>query len=491
MIYQRIKETAQHTIIYGLGGILTQAVGFFLIPIYTRYLGTDEYGLLELFNIFSAILLAFFGMGLYSALFRSYYDYDDEENRICVIITCFYFILFALFVVLPPSLIFAYKFSTCIFGDARYTAFFQIIVCTGTLGALNRIPLATFRARKESKKFASLSFLYFLVRIGLILYFVVWLQRSIFGVLMGSLIGTGFSTVISIAVIVKNLRFRFSLLELRKLLRFGLPIIPTDLTVIILTLADRFYLKHYASLTEVGLYSLGYRFGMIVSVLLFTPLSLILPAMIFSLEKKDYAREFYAKLLTYIVFLGAFISLGISNISQDVLKIIATRAFWEAYKVVPLICLSYVLFGCRGMLGVGMLLTRRTEYLSLTMVIGAVANLVLNFILIPKYSMMGAAVATVISSFVILISRYPISNRLYRLSFEWWRIIKIVCCATILYLVGLMIVIDLIWLSVVVKTLLSLSFPFVLLLTKFYYASEKQKIAQVWDGVCHRMSLTR
>ena len=86
----RIRETVFHGVIYGFGQTLSSAVGFLLIPLYTQYLTPSDYGIIALLHISMTLVIAIFGLGLSTAIFRSYYDYDGAEERKMVVSTTFY-----------------------------------------------------------------------------------------------------------------------------------------------------------------------------------------------------------------------------------------------------------------------------------------------------------------------------------------------------------------------------------------------------------------
>ncbi len=91
-MFSQLFRLSKHSIVYGLGVAASQLVGFFLLPIYTRYLTPSDYGVLEIFGATGGILGIVFVMGLGSALFMSYFSYDDEENRKTVVSTTLIFL---------------------------------------------------------------------------------------------------------------------------------------------------------------------------------------------------------------------------------------------------------------------------------------------------------------------------------------------------------------------------------------------------------------
>ena len=450
-----------------------------MIPIYTRYLTPSDYGLLALLGVVGSILSSTIRMGLGSALFRSYYDYDDEEKRRMVVSTTFFCILLISVVSAGILLPFSKQLAAIILKGDKYAKFIFLVVLNTCIGSLNGISFAVFRAKKESKKYAAISVLSFILGATLNIYFVVVLKQGVWGIIVAGFISGVISTIVLYSFIWRELKFIFNLEETNKLLSFGIPLVPTDLAAWVLTMADRFFLDHYSTRAEVGLYSLGYKFGSLIHILIVNPFSLISPVMIYSEEKSKDAPEFYAKLTTYFIFVGLFMSLGISALAQDVLRLMAAKPFWSAYTVAPLICLSYVVYGSRGLLSVGIGLKRKTKYFPPMYLGAAGVNIVLNFLFIPKYGMMGAAVATLLSYLSMIPIRYYVGRKFFRVDYEWMRIVKMIIVAILLYAISILVFFQTIWLSILVRGLIAVSFPFVLFVIGFYQDAEKRKIKEI------------
>lgn len=412
-MFKQLLRLSKHSVIYGLGVAASQIVGFFLLPLYTRYLTPSDYGVLEIFGVTQGILGIIFIMGLGSALFMSYFSCDDEESRKKVVSTTLIFLTATSLCFTLVLIALASNFSRLLFDSTQYTFYFRVIFLTLFFDAAIMIPLAVFRAREESKKYAILSLARIVVSIGLNIYFIVVLGKGVLGILESGLITAALLYCILVPSIIKNTGLRFSVTDLKKMLGFGLPLVPAGLGAWIMTLADRFFLQFLSTPHELGLYSLGYKFGMVVQGLIVGPFTLAWAPFLWSVAKEKNAKEIYSSVLTYFVLVGMFAALVLSVLSREVLMVMATPPFYGAYKVIPLIALSYVLYGCYFVLAAGLNLERKTKYLPFIVAVGAIINLGLNYLLIPSYGMMGAAVATVISYLILPIGSYFVSLRFY------------------------------------------------------------------------------
>ncbi len=483
-MFDQFKRVFKHSAIYGGGALLGNIASFFLIPVYTRYLGVDEYGVLATARIVASILTIIFGLGIGSALFRFYFDYDDLEDRKAVVSTAFILLvivssLLTSLLIITSSLLSPLIFASDkypLFAKSDYSLFLKLVALAVAFETVLKVPLAVLRAREESKRYTFLSVLKLILSLLLIIYLVAYLRKGVSGVLWGELIAPALLCLFIIPFLFKDIKLTLSLEDLKGMLKFGLPLIPAALASWILTLSDRFFLQRMTDLSEVGLYSLGYQFGRLMAILVSGPFSLTWPTIMFSIAKRDDAPQIYSRLMTYFVLLAGFICLGISLLAKEIIRIMALNpSYWSAYRVVGLIAISYLLYGTVSILSVGVNLKRKTIYYPLIMIIAAISNLILNFILIPEYGMIGAAVATVLSYFIMALMMFLISGRFYYVSYELIRITKIIAVGLAIYIIGLYPLSSSLALSVIYKILLLMLYPLLLYITGFFTAEEKRR----------------
>ena len=479
-LFEKFKETGKHGIIFGIGGVLQKTIAFFLLPIYTTRLAAAEYGALGLLTTTGSILSTIFLMGINYGLFRSYFDYKDDENRKKVISSAFFMILASNLILLFFGLVFSKQISHLIFGSYEYNYHFILITIITVLEIFNVIPSAVLQAKKKSVVFISFQVIFLLIRLGLIIYLIIGKGIGIMGVLIGNL-AVGFLSFIAYYFYIrKEFVARFVKSEAISMLKVGLPLIPSNLSVFIFNSIDRYFLNYYTNLSEVGLYNLAYNFGNLVTVLFATPMALIWPAMFLSVKDHKNVKEFYTRALTYSSMIAFFIFLGIALLSEEAIKIFANEEYWAAYTVIPIIVLTYVIWSLRKSILVGVILKKKTLAQASIFLIGALINIGLNFLLIPGYGMMGAAISTIISYIIIMIILVIYCRRLMEVNFEWSRIIKIFLATSIIFCAGYFINIENIAASIFFKVLIIIFYPFLLYLLRFYKDSEIDRFKKVF-----------
>lgn len=480
------RETIKHGLTYGIGQILSRAIGFLLIPLYTNYLSPSEFGVLSLLIISASVALMLFSMGLTSALFRSYFDYKDEESRAKVISTVFYILLFTSAILSLAGYFSSPFLSKLILGSFEYTKYFQFIFFTSSLKIITQFALTVYRVKKLSKKYAIFSVLFFIIRLVLTILFVAVAKKGVWGVIIADFLVSILSAVILLLSIKEHIIRFFYKREVGKSLSFGLPLVPQNLSGFLLAGASSYFLKYFSTVAIVGIYNIGYKLGMIVNILLVFPLAMIWNPMMLSIKDKDYCDQYYAKALTYFIFIGVFVVIGLSLLSKDILHLIAKESFWDAYRIVPLIASSYLLFGIARIFDVGIPIKRKTHYSAIAFITAAIFNLFLNWLLIPRYGIIGAALATFLSFLLVVGTKYPLNRILYRIEYEWKRISKIVIAGCFLYFLGIQIETGIIWGNIVLKFILVLLYPVLLVPLKFYEDEERSKVRKICRSLLFR-----
>jgi O-antigen/teichoic acid export membrane protein len=285
------------------------------------------------------------------------------------------------------------------------------------LSFLIYVPLAFIQVQKKSGHFVIINALKLAIQLFLNILFVVYLGKGVLGVLYSTFIASVITGVVLATYTFSKVRYRFSWKMAGKLFKFGYPFVFSGLGAFILTYSDRYFLKYYAQLSSVGIYSLGYKFGFLLAMFPVRPLFNIWMVQRFEIiTQKDYERTFN-QFLSWFVILTLSVGLVISLFSGNVLRVMAAPSFWEAYKIVPIIVLAYFFQACTDYFNFGILYSGRTKHMAYGTILSAAVIIILSFLLIPRYGIYGAAWATLISFFVRLSYVYAVSQRLFRIHY--------------------------------------------------------------------------
>jgi O-antigen/teichoic acid export membrane protein len=338
----------------------------------------------------------------------------------------------------------------------------------------------------RSARYSALNIAALAVQLGLISYFVLFVEASVKSVLIGRLGGTIFEAALFFWAVRSELTLAFSLSETRKMLSFGLPLVAGQLLATLFVMVDRFFLEGYGKLRDVGVYSISNSIVSVVAVLVTLPFNQVWTVMRFSVMDEEGAEAYYSRVLTYVVLVSMYLTLCVSAVAGDALMLKAQRSYWAAGSIIPLLGFAAVLDCASGVLNVGITLKKRTIFSPLVTGGALVANLGMNFMLIPRFGIMGATVSTLLSYLIFCGLRFWASNLFIKINYEWRRVLTAASAGAVMiaafYLVDYLRGSDAshatIYASILAKGLLALSFPLQLHLLRFYQDGELQRVAR-------------
>ncbi|KPJ69807.1 hypothetical protein AMJ44_02205 [candidate division WOR-1 bacterium DG_54_3] len=475
-IETQLKNFLKHALTYASGDLLRKVVGFLMIPIYTRYLMTTGYGVLEIMDSTVTVIALFWGLRISSAVVRFYYEYDEEKEKQEVISTALIAIFItAIFLVIISQCI-SDKVSYLIFDTPYYEKYFKIAFVTLALSLICGVPESSLIAGKRSMFYTCINVFVFVSYLSLNIFFVVFAKKGILGILYSSLITKSAYTIFLCFWFLVNHKVSFSFNKLKNMIKYGLPLLPASIGMFILNYSDRFILQKLTTSAEVGIYALGYKLAFMLAFLVIEPVKRILDPQMFDISRESNGRDTMSKMFTYLVLILVFCGLGLASFAKPAINIMATPAFYPAVKAIPFILLGYILMGASTFFQSALMITKRTHYIGLSVILAAITNPIFNLLLIPKYGAMGAAYSTAISFLSMLVIVYYFSQKSYHIDCEWSRILKIVTCGLFLFFLDQIIAAEKTFVSIIYKLFLLGSFPILLYFLNFFTGEEMHSI---------------
>ena len=476
-MFKDIRNVTKHSSIYLLGNFISKIIGLILLPLYTKLIIVEAYGIYAIFEATIQFGEGILHLGLSQSLFRwlSLKEFKKRRGNILFSVTSF---LFAIsFILFAFTFLAKNPLSKLFFHNLNFSHFFPIVALIIALKLLNRIPLTLIRFEEKSVLFITVTILRFVLQLITTIYFVAYMRMGIIGIFYGQLIGEITAALGLFGYMVKKMKVKLEVGILREMIGFGFPLTFSGFSSRILNMGDRYILGFLTNMGVVGIYSLGYKFANLIDTLIIRSFRTAFIPLAWKKVKEDNSKKFYAKLLTYYIFIVFWISLFIAVYAKGIIHTIALRkSYWDAYKIVAIVVLAISIKGSFSILKMGLQFTQKTKYIAYIVLSGAALNVVLNFILIPSLGMYGAALATLISFIYIALLGYIISNRFYPLKFEWFRITKIFIVTLILYFLSYLFNPLPTWGRILTKLVLISSYPFCLYLLNFYEKMEKYRL---------------
>lgn len=421
-----VKTLGRHSLTYGLATVLSRVAGFFMIPLYTHYLGPNDYGILQLVGITIEAIGIVLGFGVAGAVYRYYFETKDPDQQKIVMSTAFLgvpFIAFAGFGLFATQ---SALLASLALESAGQWHYIVIALITLWFNQILELVSTYLRVKEQSTQVLLLSVSKLVVSLSLNIYFVAIAQIGVIGIFLSNMIAGGIFAICLYPVLLHKIGFSFSWPLARKMLRFGLPITPANLASLVVNTSDRFFLKAFQSLTEVGIYSLGYRLGSMVFYFVRVPFMQIWEPRRYLLFRDGASPEIFAKIATYFWGLMCFVGIAISILIKDVIKILSPAEYWFAAAIAPAVVLCYIIYAMDMHMGFGILVKKKTEYWTYVNLSVAALNLLLNYWWIGHYGMWGAVAATFVSVCLKIMGLHFISQKLFAIPFEWLRMAVII-----------------------------------------------------------------
>jgi O-antigen/teichoic acid export membrane protein len=473
MIGAQLRRLAKHSAIYGLGGLVSRILAVLLLPLYTSYLSPTDYGRVETLVALTAILVTLLRAGISNAFFRFYFDSDDRDERVTVLRTAFWFTIATSTLGLALGWSFA-PWIADLLNLGRDQDGLVRAAFVGLWAQMNYEQLtALFRVEERSAAFVAASLANVVLTIATTVALVVVFDQGPLGVIVGNFTGTLLVYVALLGYRREQLGLEFDRELLRRMNRFGLPLVPSGLALWALNFSDRFFLAHIAGQDDVGRYSLGVRIASAM-VLLLVAFRTAWPAFAYSIDDDREARRTYGFVLTYLLFVACWLSLALGVLAPWLVRVLARDdAFWEGADVVAPLAFAGALWGAYTVVSIGIGRLKRTQFNWVITGSAAALDVVLNLLLIPPYGIRGAAAAALTAFALMFVAMAVYAQRLYPVPYQWRRVTTVLGTAAALTVAGR--IVD----RLDVAIALVLAYPLVLFALGFYLPFERARLVRV------------
>ncbi len=426
---EKLKQLSKETAIYGVSTMVGRFINFLLVPLYTNIFLPSEYGIVT--NLYALIafmnIIFIYGMDSAYLKFGSISDDDLSKDRFSTP-----FISVIIVAVIFGLLLSSLRNSVGSFLDipSKYYYLIIYVAIVLTLDATTSLPFIKLRIERKAKKFATFKILNILLNVVFNLILILKLKFGIEAIFISNAIASFSSLVLLFPTIIKSIHIEVAKKYLKRLLKFGLPILPAGIALMIVQIADVPILTHLTNFKTVGIYRANYRLG--IFMMLFVSMFQYAWQPFFLQESKEKnAKQLFSKVLTYFTLIGSIILITLSLFLDNIVKIeilhrpIIGSAYWSGLSIVPIILLGYLFNGIYVIFNAGLYITEKSKYFPFITGLGAVVNVAANLFLIPIWGITGAALATLFAYLAIAIGFYFVTQRVYKIHYEYWKIAKI------------------------------------------------------------------
>ncbi len=420
-----LKSLFHDSILYTLSTVLTRGISFILLPVYTQALSPEEFGLLDYFVAMGAIASIVITLEIVQGLARYIPEsLEDEKKKRDYASTCMWFVLGAYAAMLVLILIFSSQLAGLLLNSPEKANLVELAGWSYLIaGALN-IFHGQLRWELRAAMSALLSLLSALLIVACTVILVVWLRLGVRGALLAQIIGGLLALLPSIYLTRSSFDFRFDGISLRQMLAYSTLLIPSSLGVVISLYFDRIVIKELMSLSDVGIYAVGQKISSVVALAIVGFRSALSP-LIYANHARNSTPGDLAKIFRVFCAVALAITLCISTFAREIVELFSAEAFYGAARVVPLQIFS-VMLSNMYIFAPGLEISRKTGIISAINITSALLVLLLNYLLIPLFGIVGAALSSLLAFGVSFIFYMYVSQRLYPVPHDWFVIAKLI-----------------------------------------------------------------
>ncbi len=400
--------------LYTFSSLLTKGVSLLLLPFYTTYFEPSDNGIIDILLVFGAFLNAIVclqlnqGLGRYVA--EPSYDHDRKRDLASTVI---WFVAGAYIIVCGLIVLFPGIFIRMLSNEeiTISTNTFRLSIVSIAVNAMFYLLGVYMRFLRKSVEFAVMSFTHAILNIALTLWFVLVFDSGINGIYYASIIVAPMIVAVQFYMIRRELTAKFKSHLLGKALQFSFPLVPASISYMVLDFIDRIYIKEFLSFADEGVYTIGAKFASGISIII-VGFSAALAPLIYERHKDEYTLHQLGRMFRLFIAIGSGGVLLLSLFSYECLYIFTQPEYFAAGEIMPILYTSILITGL-GMFSPGLHIREKTKTVALLVIVSALLNVGLNYLLISEFKLPGAASATLISVFVNNFSLFVMSRKYY------------------------------------------------------------------------------
>lgn len=434
----RTKQFIENMLVYGLGSVISKIVPLIMLPIITRLMpSTFYYGLNDISNIIISFGSALALMGMYDAMFRMFFEKEDDEFKKEICSSAFYFVMVTSIIIFILLLILRGYCSVLFFNSYKYSNLLIISALTILIGSTNSIIAAPTRMLNKKKIFLITNtvtpIISYSISVPLLLKHFYVMALPIAGLISSV-------TMLIVFYLLNSEWFqikRVNINTIKLMLKIGLPLLPNFLIYWIFNSCDRLMIAKYLGNGQVGIYGVGARVASI-SQFIYTAFAGGWQYFAFSNMKSEDQVQMTSKIFEYLGIISFTATIFLTSISNYIFRLFFVGDYIKGSIVFPYMFLSPLLLMLYQTIGNQFLIKKKTGPSAIILTFGAITNIVANVLLIPVIGIEGAAIGTllgyIVSVFicanvltkyklVVISKQFKISCILIVFFFVAWRII--------------------------------------------------------------------
>lgn len=410
------KNLLKTFLIYGLTSGLSRFISLLLIPLYVRVFSVSENGIIDMIQTINQVLLIFGILQLETSVQRYYYELNKEEKKRMIATVLVFVFVVSVFISVLLNL-FSVFLSNIFFDTANYSLDISIAAWIIPILNVSILNFIVLRYQKKSLIFSVMTLLQVLLTTSFILFFVFKIRLGIKSVFLGQLIGYVVVVAIQFFYIRKEVSWCFDIGMLKKMLHYSIPQFPARIGSESVSRVNRFLLLTFLSTSSLGLYAVAVKFASAMELVNVAFTMAWVPYVYESLKDNGYQNNFRA-VYVYVMHITFFIVILLSLFATEIVTTFTTPDYYEIKFILPGLFLFYGLYIIKGMVEIGISISKKMIYLTYIYLSVAVLNILFLFVGIKLFELKGVAYALIFTNFCLILFHWYVTEKLHPIGFD-------------------------------------------------------------------------
>ena len=337
-----IKQLFKDSLIYGLASILSQGIPILIVPIYTRFLSPDSYGGMDMLAVFAALINLTVALEISQGMARSYADIQTEDGRVRYASTALWFSVAAYLLFTVLAVLFSQPLIHLLLDSGKWEWIFKVSVIAISANGISFFLQNQLRWLLKPVAYAVCSIVYAVTTTGISIFLIAGLNWGVIGVFYGQIVGAGISGLLAWLFARKMFKMAFDTTKCIEMLTFSVPLVPSSISVLVANYIDRIAIKSFMTLSDVGIYGVGFRFASVVNLLMVGFYSALTP-LIYQHYRKESTPGELERIMRYFLSGTLPLIMVVSLFSREIVGTFAAREYYSAWTVIPLLSIASVL----------------------------------------------------------------------------------------------------------------------------------------------------
>ncbi len=413
------SSVARNVIIYGIGGVLSQAAGLITLPLMTRCLTSLEYGSIEVIAALTGYFNLLIGLNMMTGLYRFFYETDEASGeRKTMVSTTFLFFGFCGLLVVGCSFVFGGQFSQSLFGDADHISLIRLAFTALVPVAIYTYSLCLLRFENKSVPYIIIALTVSVIYMGCIILFVAVMKVGIPGYYYSQIISNTIGALLALFISRDLLAPRFSWTWFKKLARYSFPLVPGSLFAWSLSANNRMFLNASATPVQVAYYGLANKAAIVITLATQAFCNAWEPTMYSLLNKEEKIKRTLPQMLSLYIFGTLSICTLVMTFAREIFLFLAPAEYLAGIGLLGIMQLRWIFTMGVYVIDPGTAKSGKTYWVSVMLGLAVVVNLAANTILTPRLGLYGAVISELLGYAAAMIGRWIVSDRLFPIQWD-------------------------------------------------------------------------